>query len=1455
MAPLVIAIDPSATKDVQLPSTGFVPGDVLAIRPTQPHANGKDRPLLFKVPLPDEGIESSAQQQKGRRNKANVVLSPAVAQSFGWAKTRTEVDLQPISKPPPPELVASHVELYFANIYLGRADMFRLSLSLVGSALFYNQRITLPGSSARVRVGRLYNTAGKVVRSACVDAETKIVFRSESARCFVFVEVSAEMWQFEEDGSLLREKCELFLGELFAQFYDVQPPTSHTVSIVLYGRVIYDDGSEAEEERAPLSQMEDGTPYRDFYKVVLDLTPSPPASIVRSVVLEISRWQEMVLLRTRPSGEQKLAGRIAFAHESNMLEAINLALNSFEEHWIDRDLQRTGLSLIVITAGTSFYQVDKSLLRATTERMLSHGVGLDVVSLSKTPLHTVPLFSFRSHEPGLADEASLLSRNLDLSGGPHAPSKSNPHPASSFPSDQRDPLYYDSPRASQEKATYYAEPLFVFCAFFGIQVDKPHRIDRFMPRARCYELFSQGIGERIPIALPLLQQATQAELDGEWTYLSEQEKRIKRRERYDAEAVGAKPELAEMGTWERASGVSELSMGSGSGSGSGPPLIPIDPLPKKKSAKPHALPPQMPPSPLPTPASPTPSNSRRRGDFRAPSTAIPITGTVERSRGRERRLSDAESRRVPSLTPVGRRPRSPSIGAGSIRTVSTRSGTTRSSATPALIARLTANMAAPAATGTAATVAPSSRPSWLGIFNRSTPAPAVLAPSSTIVQKVEAVANVAPEFDLESAPSVVDSSSTTTGGSSVASSSSPSLGTTGSSASRPTPTQPISISTRAAQTREADRPSTTKKATPTAASSYTNKIFAPLQNDALRSSRASGRGSGTSLLNPSKPGKRSVGLADQARRWASIFIRHSNDQRDVNWVSITRGACLPMTTDYLPSADDLTKNYSDFRYSVPTSSTSSSFLLRTDIAQRSPVLELMTEIISQRLSHGFQICTPANAIGALDAVNLASSKTIADVMRDMQSGETTAIYLSLASQIHRISYDRRTQSVAVKILRRRQTWAKEPYSYSALVWTQGSSKYEHTNVKFPYPAMIDPVDWQLLDRLVAGDVKEDHNPALRHRRTRLVLLPAEHVPDREYLVSKTPAFEAGEVTDEDIQYQGFLTLMALIQSLRWVAPGGERDVTDVQTTTKFAPEWAAEMGSKAILQGEASGQAVPRPSGWLRRVTALPPSTNPRDESVASNPSTERDRSPSPSRSSTAEPTPSTPKTPRPTVHMTYSVVLDLDLAKKSDRAERVVCHYDRSHNSRAAYHIELTWLAGSGKIIDNTIQSWTRQVARWGLNLIEVSTRPVDSDHNPFQRATRVPLALPPPPTSDASHHRHHYETSLLSSLGFFLDIGADDTFPDEVDVQYSYRRNPAPRSQYIHRTGTLLVSILGGEQGFNYVPNRIFLSHAPGPITAEDVVKSLVELCSDETRLEELWKKLTPAAGAGLEDGGVET
>ena len=74
----------------------------------------------------------------------------------------------------------------------------------------------------------------------------------------------------------------------------------------------------------------------------------------------------------------------------------------------------------------------------------------------------------------------------------------------------------------------------------------------------------------------------------------------------------------------------------------------------------------------------------------------------------------------------------------------------------------------------------------------------------------------------------------------------------------------------------------------------------------------------------------------------------------------------------------------------------------------------------------------------------------------------------------------------------------------------------------------------------------------------------------------------------------------------------------------------------------------------------------------------------------------------------------------------------------------------------------------------------------------------------------------------------------------QYSYRPLSSPHSQYIHRNGTLLVSILGGADGFVYVPNRIYISHTQN--RPDEIVERLVRLCGDAEALGALWVALKP-------------
>jgi len=136
-------------------------------------------------------------------------------------------------------------------------------MALVNSPAYVGREVGLGGLKLRTKIGRIYIN-GKRVSSGYITPFTNVVFRSESAKYYIFVQISEEMWNFEEDGSLYHEKAILFLEDLFSRWDHIG--TNHIVSIVLFARVFYTD-EEAARVPQPVLLSETGRHYKDFYKV------------------------------------------------------------------------------------------------------------------------------------------------------------------------------------------------------------------------------------------------------------------------------------------------------------------------------------------------------------------------------------------------------------------------------------------------------------------------------------------------------------------------------------------------------------------------------------------------------------------------------------------------------------------------------------------------------------------------------------------------------------------------------------------------------------------------------------------------------------------------------------------------------------------------------------------------------------------------------------------------------------------------------------------------------------------------------------------------------------------------------------------------------------------------------------------------------------------------------------
>jgi hypothetical protein len=327
-----------------------------------------DLALLESADLPEPFIfrVEASEGDPALKPALQISLSQHLAKLLGLSN-RDAVRIKPLTRPPASHR-ATQIEVVCKDAYVGRSEMQRLHMSLLDSCVYVGQRLSLPGASYRVRVAELWCN-GAARSSAYVDAATEIVFRSQSASICIFVQISSEAWDFDSDGSLFHEKmADFFLPELFARWQTAA--TNHVVTLVLFSRIVYQDYEVALLDPSALTTDAQGRTCMDVYKVLLDMQAGCDWKEVRDTLMgQISAWQKAILVDFNPSTDGCSVGKVAAAHEGNVLEALNLACKSFDRRYLvsflssrarlanaafeDRDLMRTGMSVILVTSCAS----------------------------------------------------------------------------------------------------------------------------------------------------------------------------------------------------------------------------------------------------------------------------------------------------------------------------------------------------------------------------------------------------------------------------------------------------------------------------------------------------------------------------------------------------------------------------------------------------------------------------------------------------------------------------------------------------------------------------------------------------------------------------------------------------------------------------------------------------------------------------------------------------------------------------------------------------------------------------------------------------------------------------------------------------------------------------------------------------------------------------------------------
>lgn len=1525
----------------------------------------------FRTPLQNRClfvVKALPPEIKARHPQLELSVTNSVANIFGF-KNRTQVLLSTVDRD---QCAASHVDIAFRDQYMVRSDMWRLVMSeLVDKIIYKGQKIMFMGS-IKATVKNIFIREKKCL-SGYFSPQTIPIFRSESAKYVLFIQMSKEMWDFDSEGTgdiLFSRVINGFLPELFKRW--LNSDAKHLVTIVLFTRVEYDAPVNLGQSNLSAGHFNSTSgpnkvPTRDFYRVVVnDMASGHWTTILDELKREFRSFlRDVSILKTddidAASGSgikipskphmATIAGRPSSALRGNILEAIHLASAHLAFDHIDRDMVHTGTSIIVITPGSGVFEVSYESLASTTEALANRGIAIDLVCLSPMPLHSVPLFKYRepvdrqsgaSSGPG-EDRLGRVSPEIHHSLS-SVVSRSSYLSPSSYLSASR----MRERMSPQAKEWSYGIPHWLDISYWNPEtyrearrilkkdpnapisstVTRPSKA--FTPRVRMYEIQMMGVmeSEQSNISIPYLTEGRGgARARGSWPGYN------------STGRVPPKPRLGNQSSF-KAQLSDSLRPGSFIQSASEQnESQPRDTQSSRKSVMAwmdqydeglFAVTPKR-------------LQTRRTSKPKRPSETevqAAAAGVHERLSARSiMRLRDHETNPADGNNPMHSGPR-----------------------------RIDSNMSTPKFQGPTKSV---SSVSPIKPALKKTPAPMTSRISRTISFALRGLtatptkAQASTGINVEHASALPMTNQTTPVGSisdaksitSISPSETTSIGTalevssTPSTPTKPqTPSKPISIKIPPKnppkeadqQERAGGRGSLSSSAIETPVHEVGRHQDASRANDPKieitlnhspreqlsRESPSKALSPWVRSVNPCNTPKDALRDTSWFGRWQHAYPRPPH-VAVVKWKSLKSPAVLPLTTEEIPTASVLASDYLQTPYRVfPNEDMEGIEAPKTRGV-------LLREMISLRLSHGFQIIV-GKRVAEVSAQPALESLNVFDFRGLDRDGLT--VFLSKGNTIHRLVCVVGGEVEVTRFTHQNSampTYPKKPSFtlYQPAMKTILSPEYEVKDIK------LDPTseeyNWNYADNYVAGHRDYLQNPAqqLHFWRVRYVLIPLQlHPSSRPHLHSFS------EDNEEEIHLLGISQLTHIWQRYKYVSPEEKlfetsnpkrdqnplnimyqtRNPSEIVTAeldrllltdpgldnapAQLLPEselldrFSLSLSSLAqTIQGEKGVRMMDRRWHWrlhyncfigfefttwllqnfrdidtreeavkfgnelmtkhglfqhvekrhnfrdgnyFYQVCAEYRVTRPEsrgswfpqlrpDKSMPSTPAIGNPKeSPASLKArsdSIDERTPQTPNTPskaknKVAIMLSKTMKYDVDPRKRSNRPEVIDLHYDRLHNPENCFHIELSWMSTTPKLIEDSVISWASTAEKFGLKLVQVPIAEgcaIDKTQ-PFRKPYEVKLKVLPPKGplhtvfNNASFAQPgppdhlYYQKALLRKFDFVLDFEACSAFPADVEVSYSWGKPDYLYPQFIHRSGSLLAQITH-EGNFLLLANRL--------------------------------------------------
>lgn len=144
------------------------------------------------------------------------------------------------------------------------------------------------------------------------------------------------------------------------------------MTIVLFSRTFYTAKSLDEFPaymRECLQMDYKGRYYEDFYRVAIQNERNDDWSTILVQLRRLFTSYQNTVLRYHDRSGSTVPATNSTAAQGNFLEVLNISLNVFEKHYLDRSFDRTGQLSVVITPGVGVFEVDRELTNITKQRV------------------------------------------------------------------------------------------------------------------------------------------------------------------------------------------------------------------------------------------------------------------------------------------------------------------------------------------------------------------------------------------------------------------------------------------------------------------------------------------------------------------------------------------------------------------------------------------------------------------------------------------------------------------------------------------------------------------------------------------------------------------------------------------------------------------------------------------------------------------------------------------------------------------------------------------------------------------------------------------------------------------------------------------------------------------------------------------------------------------------------